>query len=38
MAGKTRSIEISSDLMGNLTCDLPTVSIVPQPVVLDMLR
>jgi hypothetical protein len=33
-AGRFRSIEKYSDLIGNRTCDLPACSIVPQPTTL----
>jgi hypothetical protein len=34
VAGRIRSSEKSSDLMGNQTCNLPVCSIVPQPIIL----
>jgi hypothetical protein len=34
VAGRSRSIEKSNDLIGNQTCDLPACSIVPQPTAL----
>jgi hypothetical protein len=34
VAGRTRSIKKSSDLIGNQTCDLPACSIVPQTTML----
>jgi hypothetical protein len=33
-AGRIRSIEKSNDLIGNRTRDLPTFSVVPQPIML----
>jgi hypothetical protein len=34
LPGRIRSIEKSNGLIGNLTCDLPSCSIVPQPTTL----
>jgi hypothetical protein len=34
VAGRMRSIEKSSDLIRNLTCDLLACNIIPQPTVL----